>query len=167
MKKINLFPAVFFYLFMVTFFILRVHYQNDKAPWVIYLIIILSGFPFAWMYQKMFMSKLEQIQDDLLEEEPELGQPILERACMNHFRGMIADGGVGYILQDQLVFIPHKMNLNKKQLDIQFSDIKHISGYKVLGIFDTGLKMEMKSGKIEKFVIDKTNSFYEMLINRS
>ena len=155
------------YSVMVTTFILFTRYQYDKVPWFSYLLIIVFWIPAAWM---MSFYQLKPVQGDSLEDnpdDPDLGQPILKRARMIHFRGIFANEGVGYILQDRLIFIPHKLNWTKKQCDILLLDIKRILGYKILGIFDTGMKIEMKSGKIEKFAVDKTNSFYEMLINRS
>ena len=153
------------YSIMVTTFILFDPHQYDKISWISFLLIF--WIPGAWM---MSGYPLKPVQGDSLDDDPDdpdLGQPILKRARMIHFRGIFANEGVGYILQDRLIFIPNKQNWTKKQRDILLLDIKRILGYKILGIFDTGLKMEMKSGKIEKFAVDKTNSFYEMLINRS
>jgi hypothetical protein len=101
----------------------------------------------------------------LLQEEPELRQPILEKAGISHFRGIIADGGVGYVLQDRLIFVPHKMNLSRKEVSIPFSEVESITDHKIWGIFDTGLKITMKSGEIEKFVVDKTTPFYKIVLD--
>lgn len=156
---------VFIYSFWVIFMTLFAYFDH-KVVWSALLWGVISGVPFTWIFSKTMDFRIKKMQSDLLEEDPELVEPILERACMNHFRNGIADGGVGYLLQDRLVFIPHKMNLSKKQLDIPLCDIERIIDYKIFGVFDTGLKVEMKSGKVEKFVVEKTNSFYEMIINK-
>ena len=157
------------YSIMVTTFILFRYYQYDKVSWFGYFLIIVLWIPGAWMMM-INTYPLKPVQGDSLDDDPDdpdLGQPILKRARMIHFRGIFANEGVGYLLQDRLIFIPNKQNWTKKQRDILLLDIKRILGYKILGMFDTGMKIEMKSGKIEKFAVDKTNSFYEMLINRS
>jgi len=118
------------------------------------------------MNKTLGLNQLKQTQYDLLDDDPDLGQPILRRARMNHFQGIFAEDGTGYILQDRLIFIPNKLNWTKKQLAIFLCDAERISGYKRLGLFDTGLKLEMKSGKLHQFAVDKTSSFYDMLVNK-
>jgi hypothetical protein len=99
-----------------------------------------------------------------LQENPELGQPVLEKSCVNHFRGIIADGGVGYLLNDRFVFHPHKLNLSTKDLTILLSEIEQVQSYKIM-FFDTGLKIILKSGKVEKFAVNKEDEFYTKLLN--
>jgi len=166
-KKIKIYSSVFSFLFMTISFMLFMHYIHENVPWfIICFFSILFGISYTWIWNKVFYSRLDRIQSNLLKKEPELGQPILERVCLSHFRGFIADGGVGYLLSDKLIFIPHKMNSSRKQLTIQLSDIKDISGYKILGIFNTGLKITLKSGNVEKFVIDKSSEFYKNLLSQ-
>jgi hypothetical protein len=83
---------------------------------------------------------------------------------MNRFRGLIAGGGVGYLLRDKLVFIPHKLNLSRKTVAIPFSNIESVSGYKVWRMFNVGVKVTLKSGKIERFVVDHSGNFYSRLL---
>jgi hypothetical protein len=150
---------------MVIFLILYVNYRHENVSWLVYLLIILLGFPYVWAFNRTFRFWIKQFQENLLQEEPELGQPVLKKACINHFREIIADGGVGYVLQDRLIFVPHKMNLSRKEVNIPFSEVESITDYKIWGIFDTGLKITMKSSKVEKFEVDKTTPFYTMLLN--
>jgi hypothetical protein len=56
------------------------------------------------------------------------------------------------------------MNLSRKEIHIPFSEVENITSHKIWGIFDTGLKIKIKSGKVEKFVVDKTTPFYKMVL---
>jgi hypothetical protein len=110
------------------------------------------------IYRRRMQKKISKVDNYL-------GRKVIGCGLMNHFRGIIADGGTGYLLSDSLVFIPHKMNLSRKEVNIPFSDVESITDHKIRGIFDTGLKITMKSGKVEKFVVDKTTLFYKMVLD--
>jgi hypothetical protein len=79
---------------------------------------------------------------------------------MSHQRGIIAGGSAGYLLSDSLVFLPHNLTFSRMPLTIMLSDIVHISGRRILGIFGTRLKITLKSGKMERFVINKDSELY-------
>jgi hypothetical protein len=130
-------------------------------------IIILSGLGFGWLSSYSLKRKLDLFRTKILQETGNRlnGENIIQRDGMNHFRGIISDGGIGYLLQDKLVFIPHKFNFSSRPVTVLFSEIAKISSYKILGFVDTGLKIVLKSGKIEKFVIDKSGEFYCQLMN--
>ncbi len=158
--------SIFSYLFMTIFLSVCYYLKDPHTSWKTYVIIFLFGIPYEWIRSKWFNASMKRKKESLMQEEdPELGEPILEKACMNHLQGIIADGGIGYQLQDKLIFIPHKMNLSRKQVTILFSEIDRISSYKIWGVFDTGLKIILKSGKIEKFVVDKNEKIFQKLIN--
>jgi hypothetical protein len=105
----------------------------------------------------------ERSKRELLDRDDYSAEKIISQGLMNHFRRMIADGGIGYISPERLIFVPHKLNLSNKEVNIPFSEVESITNYKICGIFDTGMKIIMKSGKVEKFVINKTTPFYKML----
>jgi hypothetical protein len=145
--------------------IVFVNYQMDDAPWYFYPIFLVGCFLQSWLSTHFFMRKMRAIQKVLLEEHVDLGSRILSKGAVNRLRGIYATGGMGYLLDDKLVFIPHRVNLSKNNLTILYSDIAQISGYRILGFMNTGLKIMLKSGETEKFVIDKTDVFYQHIIN--
>ena len=151
----------YFFLTTIIYFLVKQILENGRIISNIIQSIVFSVL--FWLIKGIYTRRM---QKEISEVDNYLGQKVISCSLVNHSRGIIADGGVGYLLQDRLVFIPHKLNLSKKQLDIQFCDMERIAGYKILGIFDTGLRIEMKSGKVEKFVVDKTNSFYKNIIIR-
>jgi hypothetical protein len=99
----------------------------------------------------------------VLNNDIDFGEPIKDKALINHFRGIVPDGGVGYLLSTKFVFIPHKLIFFHKKVTVNFSEIENIFDFKLLGILSTGLKILMKSGKTERFVIDKKSLFYKNL----
>ncbi|GHV09905.1 hypothetical protein FACS1894162_1670 [Bacteroidia bacterium] len=48
-----------------------------------------------------------------------LGKKVISCDLMNHSRGIIVDGGIGYLLSDCLVFVPHKLNFSRKCLELR------------------------------------------------
>jgi hypothetical protein len=93
------------------------------------------------------------MQKKMAKVDNHLGQKVISYSLMNHVRGIIADGGAGYLLSDRLFFVPHKLNLSHTPVTVMLSDVEHISSYRIWGVFDTRLKIILKSGKKERFVI--------------
>lgn len=159
--------TIIFSFILIATNILRLQYRHGGLSIYQYGLIIVLGLVAGYIFEK----SLSKFSKRLIENSPACGDlmgehEILEKSCLNHIRGMIADGGVGYILPDRLVFIPHKINLSRKEVNIFFSEVESITSYKLWRMFDTGLKITLKSGKVEKFVVDKTTPFYKMVLNR-
>ncbi len=92
------------------------------------------------------------------------GEEIIHKEVINHFKNrIVAVGGVGYVLKTKMVFVSHKQQPSDKSLEIPFSEIATISGFKFYGIVDTSLKIVLQSGKEERFAVDKTNQLYHIL----
>ncbi|MDR1227164.1 MAG: hypothetical protein LBK47_09760, partial [Prevotellaceae bacterium] len=126
-------------LWMTVFLSVYISYREDSVlSWQAYLLFAVSGLLYGWLCTWLF-GKVQATQEaGLLGKEVDLGEEILSKGCMNHFRGIIADGGVGYLLRDKLVFIPHKLNFSRAPVNLPYAEIKEISAYKILGVFDTG-----------------------------
>ena len=68
---------------------------------------------------------MQSIRKRLLEDDDaDFGENVICKDGINHIKKFIATGGIGYLLQNKLVFIPHKLNLSKKELTILFSDVE-------------------------------------------
>jgi hypothetical protein len=72
-------------------------------------------------------------------------------------------GGIGCLYKDKIVFIPHRINLSRKEYTLFFHDIESISNYRICGIKNSGLRIVLRSGETEKFVIDQASQFYKYL----
>jgi hypothetical protein len=134
--------------------------EGSVLSWWAYLLFIANGLLYGWLTTWLFEKGRQAMQARLLGEEIDLGGDIVSRGCMNHFSGLIADGGMGYLLRNKMVFIPHSLNFSRKTVTILLSDIESISGYKVWKILSVGVKITLKSGKVERFVIDYVDKFY-------
>ena len=106
----------------------------------------------------------KKLRVNLLNKDTYLGCEIISQGLINHLRGIIADGGTGYLLNDRFVFHPHKLNFSTKDLTFLLSEIEQIQPCKIM-FFATGLKIILKSGKVEKFVVNKEDEFYTKLLN--
>jgi hypothetical protein len=102
---------------------------------------------------------------NMLNKDTHMGGEIISQGLINHLRGIIADGGVGYLLNDRFVFHPHKLNFSTKDLTFLLSEIEQVQSCKIMFFFDTGLRIRLKSGKEEKFVVNKKSEFYTKLLN--
>jgi hypothetical protein len=142
---------------MTVFLSVYISYKEDSVlSWQAYLLFTASGLLYGWL-STWLLRKVQATQEvRLLGKEADLGDEVISKGGMNHLRGIIADGDVGYLLRDKLVFIPHRLNFSRAPVNLPYAAIKEISAYKILGVFDTGLKIRLKSGKVEKFVVDKT-----------
>lgn len=129
---------------------------------------IIFSIIFAYVMNKTMKNMRKKLKEKLNEEDVDFGKPLIARDLMNHYRGITADGGFGYLLSDSLVFVPHKLFMfnTPSAITIMLSDIRKVSDYKVLGLFDTGLKITLKSGKVEKFVIDKESDLYKKIATK-
>ncbi len=155
----------FNYLFMVCFLSIYTYCKDSNSPWFSYVLIILLGIPYAWVNKKWLTSEMRKIQDALSQERVELEEPILEKTYLIHIQKVSYLNGIGYLLVDKLVFVPLKQKKSRKGQTIPFAEIDRITGYKILGLFDVGLKIIMKSKKVDKFVIDRKTEMYKSLLN--
>lgn len=102
----------------------------------------------------------KKLRANLLDKDTYLGSEIISQDLINHLmKGIIGVGGAGYLLSDRFVFHPHKLNFSTKDLIFLLSEIDHVQSCKIM-FFVTGLKIVLKSGKIERFVINKDSELY-------
>ncbi|MGV8138573.1 MAG: hypothetical protein AB2L20_25505 [Mangrovibacterium sp.] len=155
-----------FHCLVVTIVLLAWLYQKyGHVRWFIYVLMILLGFIYVWGFERTLLRAMKQFQNSQLEDgSADLEETVLARTGMNRLSSIFAEGGTGYLLQDKLIFIPHKLNLSKERVTVLFTDVRSASGYKVFGIVDVGLKITLKSGKEEKFIVDKSGEFFRLLM---
>lgn len=72
----------------------------------------------------------------------------------NHFKNAEAVGGKLYLLSDHLAFKSHKVNIQNHTLAIKINNIQDIIFYSTLGLIPNGLKIILKDGAEEKFVVN-------------
>ncbi|MCX2474021.1 hypothetical protein OQZ33_06730 [Pedobacter sp. MC2016-05] len=72
----------------------------------------------------------------------------------NHFKNAEAVGGKLYLLSNHLEFKSHQFNIQNHTFAININDIQDIISYNTLGLIPNGLKIILKDGAEEKFVVN-------------
>ena len=146
----------YFGSFIVGVFLINFWGEFASAQWYDYLLIIGCGLGFGISTTK----HLKRMRTRTLNRKVDLGAEVISKDWMSRQKVIAIAGGVGYLLRDKLVFIPHKLNFSRKTVTIPLSEIESVSGYKVWKIFSVGVKITLKSGKAERFIVDHAGSFY-------
>jgi len=157
--------SFFFSTFFWTFFMLFFNYNN--LNWKGILIYTVGGLLFGlWMTLYEIRKERQYVRWPFALDDIDIDGEILQKDWMYHFHGrrFIAITGFGLLLKDRLVFVEQKRRQTGKQFEILFADIAYISNVKFLGIFNTGLKIALESGKIELFKLDRKSEFYRTLM---
>lgn len=115
---------------------------------------------------KLILSYIQKSQQKIISNSINKDSDLVDYSPINHVKKFFINttGGVGCLYKDKFIFMTHKLNFSKEKITILLSEIKNISDYKVLGILNVGIKINLKSGKTEKFIINKTSSFYKKIV---
>jgi len=139
------------------------HYNDRtwKMVWVMIVIGILFCPLFIWWEKKRDRLNMNQFLDL---EESDIDGKVLQKDWINHVRfwKIIAVPGFGFLFEDRLLFVQQKRR--RAEMSIPFSEITEMLDVKLWGILNTGLKITLKSGKTELFVLDKKGNFYKALM---
>ncbi|WP_231426228.1 hypothetical protein [Pedobacter sp. Leaf250] len=79
----------------------------------------------------------------------------------NYFKNAEAVGGKLYLLKDRLEFKSHQLNIQNQTFKINTADIQEIISYNTLGLIPNGLKVVLKDGVQEKFVVNNRTIWRE------
>lgn len=90
---------------------------------------------------------------------------IIHSGGANHFKNAEAVGGKLYLLQDKLEFKSHGFNIQNHAFIINTEEIKEITYFNTLGLVPNGMKLILKDGDEEKFVVNNRN-FWKTAIFR-
>ena len=126
---------------------------------------ILMGFGFPYLIKKFgnkFSSKLgKNITPELADNENiEIEGPA------NLFRGLEGVGGKLFLTNKKLIFKSHKINIQKGQTDIDYSDISEIIKRKTAKIINNGIRIKTNDGKEFDFVVNERDKWIEELNER-
>lgn len=84
----------------------------------------------------------------------------------NHFLNLEGRGGRLALTRTSLVFMPHAVNLQTRSLRIARADIAGAAAVKTLGLIPNGLAVTLKSGRIERFVVDDQAAWVARIAGR-
>jgi hypothetical protein len=139
-------------------------FGNKSTLISLIVVFLVSGIVTFLLIQLLLLRPMQKSIDRIVSEVNK-NNDLIAYAPMNHLKNYFfnAIGGAGYLLKDKFVFHPHKLNFSTKGLTYLLSEIEQIQPCKMF-FFDTGLKIRLKSGKEEKFVIDRQSSLFKKLI---
>jgi hypothetical protein len=67
------------------------------------------------------------------------------------------------LTKSELVFVPHVVNLQRGALHIPRSEIAGAASVRTFGVVPNGLAVTLKSGKVERFVVNDRNDWVAKL----
>jgi hypothetical protein len=82
------------------------------------------------------------------------GEPVVLEAPANHFRKIEAVGGNLYLTDRRLVFKPHQINAQRRELSIPLSDIAELRPVPTMWVVPNGLLVTTRNGGSERFVVE-------------
>ena len=104
---------------------------------------------FPWIMKKMVSKRIKKIVPDLLE-----GEVVQKEILANLFRGIEGVGGKIFLTSNRLIFKSHSLNIQKGQINIEYSNIKSVEKRKTAKLLDNGIR-----------VIDINDTKYDFVVN--
>ncbi len=80
---------------------------------------------------------------------------VIKQGAANHFVGIESVGGQLYLTNERLFYKSHNINFNNHELNIPLKNIKKTIYCRTFFVVPNGLKIHLKNGKIEQFVLWK------------
>lgn len=77
----------------------------------------------------------------------------------NHFKNAEAVGGKLYLLENKLEFKSHGLNIQNHAFNINTNEIKEITFFNTLGLVPNGMKLILRDGDVEKFVVNNRSTW--------
>ena len=85
------------------------------------------------------------------------GEEFIEEGPANHFVNGEGVGGWLFLTDKQLFFKSHAVNIQRHELSIPLSEIATVAIAKSLWIIPNRLDMQLKDGKVERFILNQRN----------
>ena len=82
------------------------------------------------------------------------GDDLVRSGLANHFLNLEGRGGRLALTNTELVFVPHAVNMQLGEVHIPRSEIASVAAVRTWGIIPNGLAVTLKSGKVERFVVN-------------
>jgi hypothetical protein len=155
----GIFFGIFFGLFMA--------WSNGWLPLqsggdvaAILTVVVLSGGAFGLLLG-LFMSSPIVPQAGDIPLMP--GEKLEHSGFANHFLNLEGRGGRLALTNTHLVFVPHVVNVQRSELRIPRSEIASAAPVRTFGVVPNGLAVTLKSGKVEKFVVNDRKTWLAKL----
>ena len=122
--------------------------------------IIVSGALFGLLIGLFTTSRIVPKAEDIALEP---GDDVEYSGVANHFLNLEGRGGRLALTKTQLIFKPHVVNMQRGELRIPRADIVSVAPTRTLGVLANGLLVTLKSGKVERFVVNDRDEWMKRL----
>lgn len=122
--------------------------------------IVASGVLFGLLIGLFTSSRLVPKTEQV---EVPAGDAVEHSGFANHFLNMEGRGGRLVLTNSQLIFKPHAVNVQRGEVRIPRGDIAGAEPTRTLGVFANGLLVKLKSGKVERFVVNDREAWVAKL----
>lgn len=93
-------------------------------------------------------------------------ETVLFNVSANLKKGIETVGGKLKVTEGELIFTPHKMNIQSAPVTINFEEIKKVEKRNNLFIVPNGVSVYVKDGTEHKFVVNKRDKIIDYLNKR-
>jgi hypothetical protein len=121
---------------------------------------LMFGPAFTW-----FMRRFVQKQTTRFNvERPDFGdESVLIEGPANHFKGLEGVGGYLWVTNRRVHFASHKINIQVHTWTVSLDDIRSVQAVKTFGLIDNGLTIETASCGKERFVVNNSNKWAQII----
>lgn len=89
------------------------------------------------------------------------GDGLLRSGLANHFKGIEAVGGKLFLTERRLRFVSHKLNVQRHDESWALDEIASVEPTRTLGIIPNGMRVTLRSGGRERFVLYERRAWVE------
>jgi hypothetical protein len=111
---------------------------------------LIAGAAFGFRFSRGLTSQAATLQAEI---EPPAGEVVEFSAPANHFQNFEGRGGSLFLTRRNLIFKPHRMNIQSNALTIPRQEITCVAAVRTLGVVPNGLKVALRDGTVHRFVV--------------
>lgn len=125
----------------------------------------LSGAAFAWILAKFLKVSVStnRLELDGRAAGFDAGEVLLHHGPANHWKGAESVGGKLFLTSKRLRFRSHKLNVQSHDESYPVADIVDVEPVRTLGIVPNGVRVSLRDGRQERFVVMGRAAWLERL----
>jgi hypothetical protein len=121
---------------------------------------LLAGPAFGFLFSRRLRSQIGTLQAEI---EPPVGEAVEHATPANHFQRFEGRGGQLFLTRRNLIFKPHRMNIQSNVVTIPCHDIAGAAATRTLGLIPNGLKVTLRDGTVHRFVVSDREGWVRVL----
>jgi hypothetical protein len=111
---------------------------------------LLAGAAFGFRFSRRLRSQIATLQAEIV---PPAGEVVEHSAPANHFQNFEGRGGRLFLTRRDLIFKPHRRNIQSNVVTIPRQEIAAAAAIRTLGVVPNGLKVALRDGTVHRFVV--------------